>query len=214
MTVSLPRIPSSPITARGAGLRSQLPQLRANPRRRRHGGADPRRDFALWNSSFFAKPALTGRQDTLAPGRRILAGAARIATCTVWIRGRRFDTGKWLPPGDQGSHKARRLFHHQTNASPELTLNQELVPSEFDERDAAEIVLASGQVSLHDVFLVHGSEPNARRSPRRGMTLRFMPTTSVFDRALAREQRILKNTVGHEEKNALPDARAGPLGEE
>jgi hypothetical protein len=30
--------------------------------------------------------------------------------------------------------------------------------------------------------------------------LRFMPTTSVFDRALAREQRLAKNTIGHEDR--------------
>ena len=40
-------------------------------------------------------------------------------------------------------------------------------------------------MSLHDVFMVHGSEANGSANPRRGMTLRFMPTTSVFDRDLA-----------------------------
>ena len=37
-----------------------------------------------------------------------------------------------------------------------------------------DIVLESGQISLHDVFLVHGSEPNTSGTPRRGMTLRFL----------------------------------------
>ena len=50
----------------------------------------------------------------------------------------------------------------------------------FDEAEAENISLASGQVSLHDVFLYHGSEPNHSDSSRRGMTLRFMPTTSVY----------------------------------
>ncbi|MEE9210360.1 MAG: hypothetical protein V3U23_07890 [Kiloniellales bacterium] len=39
--------------------------------------------------------------------------------------------------------------------------------------------------AAHDLFLVHGSDANASAKPRRGMTLRFMPTTSVFDRDLA-----------------------------
>jgi len=39
-------------------------------------------------------------------------------------------------------------------------------------------------MSLHDVFLVHGSEPNQSPYPRRGMTLRFMPTTSIYRRNL------------------------------
>ena len=66
-----------------------------------------------------------------------------------------------------------------------LTLSQELPAAAFDVSRAVELVLEPGQMSLHDVFMVHGSEANASAHPRRGMTLRFMPTTSVFDRDLA-----------------------------
>ena len=41
-------------------------------------------------------------------------------------------------------------------------------------------MLEAGQVSLHDVYLFHGSEPNQSNRPRRAMTLRYMPTTSVY----------------------------------
>jgi len=67
-------------------------------------------------------------------------------------------------------------------------LNQELLKTEYDESKAVDLVLKRGQISLHDVFLVHGSEPNTSPNPRRGMTMRFMPTTSVFDRQLALKQ--------------------------
>ncbi len=43
-------------------------------------------------------------------------------------------------------------------------------------------------MALHDVYIAHGSGPNDSPQPRRGMTMRMMPTTSVYDRALA-EQR-------------------------
>jgi ectoine hydroxylase-related dioxygenase (phytanoyl-CoA dioxygenase family) len=156
-------------------------------------------DFALWNSSFFAKPALTGRRTPWHQDGEYWP-VRPIATATVWIAVDDSTRDNGCLQVIKGSHKARRLFHHRTNASSDLTLNQELAPSEFDARDAVDIVLQSGQISLHDVFLVHGSEPNRSPQPRRGMTLRFMPTTSVFDRALARQQRIAKNTVGHEER--------------
>ena len=42
-------------------------------------------------------------------------------------------------------------------------------------------------MSLHDVFLVHGSKQNTSNKPRRGMTMRFMPTTSYYDRDLAKK---------------------------
>ena len=41
--------------------------------------------------------------------------------------------------------------------------------------------------ALHDVYLLHGSEANHSDKPRRGMTMRFMPAASLFDRELASE---------------------------
>ena len=40
---------------------------------------------------------------------------------------------------------------------------------------------------MHDVFLMHGSQPNRSNKRRRGMTMRLMPTTSHFDRSIARD---------------------------
>ena len=51
--------------------------------------------------------------------------------------------------------------------------------------DAVDIVLKRGQISLHDVYLMHGSEPNRSSKQRRGMTMRMMPTTSLYDRDAA-----------------------------
>jgi ectoine hydroxylase-related dioxygenase (phytanoyl-CoA dioxygenase family) len=85
----------------------------------------------------------------------------------------------------KGSHKDRRLRKHNTVAAGDVTLTQELAPEEYNESEAVDLELQAGQVSLHDVFLLHGSEANTSPNPRRGMTLRFMPTTSHFDRDLA-----------------------------
>jgi ectoine hydroxylase-related dioxygenase (phytanoyl-CoA dioxygenase family) len=70
-----------------------------------------------------------------------------------------------------------------------LALNLELDRSEFDESEAVDIVLEPGQVSLHDVYLFHGSEANKSDMPRRGMTLRYMPTTSVYRHDLKMKSR-------------------------
>ena len=51
------------------------------------------------------------------------------------------------------------------------------------------------------MFLIHGSEANTSPRPRRGMTLRYMPTDSVFDRDLARRQvEEKKLSAGHAER--------------
>ncbi|MEC8869679.1 MAG: phytanoyl-CoA dioxygenase, partial [Pseudomonadota bacterium] len=57
-----------------------------------------------------------------------------------------------------------------------------------------------GQISLHDVRLVHGSDANTSAYPRRGMTLRYMPLTSVFDRELAVSQSEKMGFKAHHER--------------
>jgi len=153
-------------------------------------------DFALWNSSFFAKPAVNGYATPWHQDGEYWP-IRPLATCTVWIAvdDATRDNGclRFIP----GSHRSARLLSHRTNSSPDLTLNQELLESEFDESEAVDLVLEAGRISLHDVFLTHGSEPNRSPHPRRGMTLRYMPTTSVFDRDLARRLADEKGIMDH-----------------
>ena len=49
---------------------------------------------------------------------------------------------------------------------------------------AVDLELEPGQMSLHDVNLIHGSNPNASPRRRAGVAYRYMPTTSHFDRQL------------------------------
>ncbi len=157
-------------------------------------------DFALWNSSFFAKPARNGRATPWHQDGEYWP-IRPIATCTVWIAVDDATVENGCLRIVRGSHKGQVLRQHRTNPSPDLTLNQELPPTEIDETQVVDLVLEAGQISLHDVFLVHGSEANRSDKPRRGMTLRFMPTTSVFDRALAIEQASAKQLpFGHEDR--------------
>ena len=87
-----------------------------------------------------------------------------------------------------GSHKRKTTRKHSTDNSGNYTLNQEIDPSEYDEKDAYHLCLESGQMALHDVYIVHGSGTNVSPNSRRGMTIRYMPTSSTFDRELAAEQ--------------------------
>jgi ectoine hydroxylase-related dioxygenase (phytanoyl-CoA dioxygenase family) len=123
-----------------------------------------------------------------------------LATCTVWLALDDSTPENGCLRVIRGSHRSRALRAHNTLASDDVTLTQELDPSEYDEADAVDIVLQAGQVSLHDVYLLHGSEPNRSPRPRRGMTMRFMPTTSLFDRALAREKAQRLGLVDHADR--------------
>ena len=156
-------------------------------------------DIALWNSSFFAKPALNGKATPWHQDGEYWP-IRPLATCTVWLAVDDATRENGCLRVIRGSHRDRRLRAHETNPSEDLTLNQELLTSEYDEADAVDLVLEKGQISLHDVFLVHGSEPNRSSRSRRGMTMRFMPTTSVFDHVLAREQYKNMGVPDHSER--------------
>jgi len=136
-------------------------------------------DIALWNSSFFAKPARVGTRTPWHQDGEYWP-IRPLATCTVWIAIDASTTENGCLRVMPGSHRDTRLARHHENNAPGLSLNLELDDTEFDERQARDIVLQRGQVSLHDVYLFHGSEPNLSDKPRRGLTLRYMPTTSVY----------------------------------
>ncbi len=156
-------------------------------------------DFALWNSSLFAKPAGNGQATPWHQDGEYWP-IRPVATCTVWIAVDDANSSNGCLRMIPGSHKSQDLLRHHTNPDPDLTLNQELLPTEFDETQAVDLVLSAGQISLHDVRLVHGSEPNHSDQPRRGMTLRYMPLTSVFDRSLASTQSHSKGFPNHGER--------------
>ena len=151
-------------------------------------------DLALWNMSFFAKPAFDGQATPWHQDGQYWA-IRPLATCSVWVAVDDSHRGNGCLRVLPGSHRGRRLARHRANESPDLTLNQELLPEELDLSEAVDLVLEAGQISLHDVYLAHGSEPNRSPSSRRGMTMRIMPTTSVYERALAKEMHGEKETV-------------------
>ena len=63
-----------------------------------------------------------------------------------------------MPSGDQGIAQGAGTARAQHRGSDDVTLNQELDAGEFNEADAVDLVLKAGQISLHDVYLLHGSE--------------------------------------------------------
>ena len=53
--------------------------------------------------------------------------------------------------------------------------------------EARKGLLERRQILMFDIFLMHGSQPNRSNKKRHGMTMRLMPTTSHFDRSIARD---------------------------
>jgi hypothetical protein len=144
-------------------------------------------DIVLWGSQVFCKPAHTGREVPWHQDGEYWP-MRPLATCSVWIALDDVDAENGCMRYIPGSHASRRLFPHRNAAHPDRVLGMEVAEGAFDASAARDDVLAAGQFSLHDVYLVHGSGPN--RSPRRraGYVIRYMPATSHYDRSIGREQ--------------------------
>lgn len=140
-------------------------------------------DIILWGSQVFCKPAATGMEVPWHQDGEYWP-IRPLATCSVWIAidNVSIENGamRYIP----GSHGARILFPHLVSERPDLALNRVLDPNCYDETTAAYDELASGHLSLHDVYLIHGSAANTSGKRRAGFAIRYMPATSQFDRSL------------------------------
>ena len=143
-------------------------------------------DIALWNMSLFGKPANDGKATPWHQDGEYWP-IRPLATCSVWVAVDESSEENGCLEVIPGSHRDKSLREHQHNPSAGLTLHEELLDTEFDSKQAQKVLLERGQISMHDVFLMHGSKPNRSDKRRRGMTMRLMPTTSHFDRSIAQD---------------------------
>ncbi|RYJ03490.1 MAG: phytanoyl-CoA dioxygenase [Acetobacteraceae bacterium] len=74
-----------------------------------------------------------------------------------------------------GTHLAP-VPHADTYAKDNLLSRGQEVTVEVDPATAVDITLQPGEMSLHHVLIVHGSEPNHASWPRIGFAIRYVPT--------------------------------------
>ena len=74
-----------------------------------------------------------------------------------------------------GTH-LKAVPHADTFAADNLLSRGQEIAAEVNEADAVDITLAPGEMSLHHVLIVHGSEPNRADWPRVGFAVRYVPT--------------------------------------
>ena len=140
-------------------------------------------DVILWGCHVFCKPASEGFETPWHQDGHYWP-IRPLANCTVWVA---------LEPSTRengclrvvpGSHAAKQLHPHLHEDRTDLTLNQRMADGSFDVNDAVDIELQPGQMSMHDIYMIHGAEANTSGIRRTGVALRYMPGTSLFDRNL------------------------------
>ena len=137
-------------------------------------------DFILWGMTIFGKPAKIGKATPWHQDGDYYP-IEPLETLTVWISldGSTPEQGcmRFIP----GSHRGHRIYSHHFEHRDDYTLAQIIDDDQVDLSSARDIVLERGQISLHDVYLVHGSGANRSNRRRMGLVLRIMPASSFYN---------------------------------
>ncbi len=136
-------------------------------------------DIVLWGSQLFCKPAGVGmavpwHQD----GQYWPIDPLATVTVRIAIDDSLPENGcmRYIP----GSHLARKVVRHDLIDRDDVALRQQA--ADIDESQARDDVLYAGQISLHDVYLLHGSEANRSTRRRADYAIRYMPASSRYVR--------------------------------
>lgn len=140
-------------------------------------------DVILWGCHVFCKPAGDGYATPWHQDGHYWP-IRPLANCTVWVALEESTIENGCLRVIPRSHRDRVLHEHLHEDKVALTLNQRMAEGSFDEAQAVELELVPGQMSLHDVFMIHGANANRSSKRRTGVALRYMPATSVFERHL------------------------------
>jgi non-haem Fe2+, alpha-ketoglutarate-dependent halogenase len=144
-------------------------------------------NILCWGTSFFIKEArnpsyVSWHQDSTYWGLE----PPDIVTAWVAISESTLENGamRVIP----GSHKGEQMGHRDTFAPNNLLSRGQEIAVDVDGSSAVDLVLQPGEMSLHHVRLIHGSEPNPSPRRRIGFAIRYLPThvrQTVGDRDFA-----------------------------
>lgn len=144
-------------------------------------------DIVVWGSAFFCKRGKGGKATPWHQDGQYWP-MRPLESLTVWIAIDRSTEENGCLRVIPGSHKLREMLDHSDAASDKVVLSQAVSEGAMPDVEPLNVVLEPGQLSIHDAFVVHGAESNNSGARRGGLTFRYMPTTSHFDRALAKRQ--------------------------
>jgi ectoine hydroxylase-related dioxygenase (phytanoyl-CoA dioxygenase family) len=135
-------------------------------------------DIALFASSFMTKSATVVRR---APWHEDASYWGKLAhpveACSVWLAIDPSVSENGCMQVIPGSHRQRHREHVYLSDASGSLLSREVKPGSFDESEAVDCILDPNTCSLHDAYLLHGSNANNGTMRRCGFQMRYMPTT-------------------------------------
>jgi non-haem Fe2+, alpha-ketoglutarate-dependent halogenase len=130
-------------------------------------------DLLVWGAGFFKKPAgspdfVSWHQDATYWGLE----PPDVVTAWVALSPSTIESGclRVVP----SSHRWPVLPHRETYADHNLLSRGQEIAVDVSDKPVIDVVLATGQMSLHHVLLAHSSEPNRARHDRIGFAIRYI----------------------------------------
>ena len=138
-------------------------------------------DVIVWGSLILSKPPhdpgfVAWHQDGAYAG---FLGEAPAVSAWIALSDSTIESGcmRVVP----GSHK-QKLAHEVTNAPQNLLSHGHEIAAKVDEATAVDVQLHAGEMSLHHVDIIHGSNPNQSSWARTGFIVRY--TTPAMIRSV------------------------------
>jgi len=149
-------------------------------------------NLLCWSTSFFVKEAhdpsfVSWHQDAT------YWGLSQPDVVTAWLALSPNTVASGAMRVMPGSHHTQ-IAHRDTFDTHNLLTRGQEVTVAVDAAKAVDLVLAPGEISLHHVLLVYGSEPNQSDDRRIGFAIRYVPTY-VRQVAGARDSAVLVRGV-------------------
>jgi len=144
-------------------------------------------DILCWTTNFFIKEAnnpgfVSWHQDST------YWGLDPDEVVTAWVAFTEVTPENGCMQVIPGSHKVEQLPHVDTFHKDNLLSRGQEIAVDVDKSKAVSLVLKAGEMSLHHIKLVHGSDPNRSNDRRIGLAIRYIPTyvrqTKVRDSAM------------------------------
>ena len=132
-------------------------------------------DILCWGSSFFIKEPrnpsfVSWHQDST------YWGLEPADVVTVWVALTDSTAANGAMRVISGSHLLDQVPHRDTFRADNLLSRGQEIMVEVDAAQARMLELQAGEMSLHHVRLIHGSDPNPSDMRRIGFAIRYIPT--------------------------------------
>lgn len=163
-------------------------------------------DILCWTTNFFIKEAkspgfVSWHQDST------YWGLDPDEVITAWIALSEVSEESGYMQVIPGSHKVEQLPHVDTFHKDNLLSRGQEIAVEVDKSKAVGLALHPGEMSLHHIKLVHGSDANRSNDRRIGLAIRYIPTyvrqTKVRDSAM-----LVRGTDNHHHFDPEPRPQA------